>query len=209
VPKGWALNFFCDLAPVYGATLRRYPAEYDNYGWAGPRPTVTAGDLKEVRRIYRAIVSSQSEAIRLALIRLNGCFTRTDAVDAILDGTIGLELLLGDDQNQSLAYKLRLRAAALALLHADPAYPAAEVASKVKRLYEVRSAIVHGQRKRRSKKASEPADASYSQERSMASELLRFVLDVLLINPEYLDPARIDAGLLLRGDGDAPRKRDE
>jgi hypothetical protein len=200
VPRGWALNYFCDLTPVYGTTLRRYPSEYDNYGWVSPGATVTAEHLNEVRRIYRAVVSSQSEAIRLALNRLNGCLTRSDAADAILDGTIGLELLLGDDQNQSLSYKLRLRAAALAVLHADPAYPAAEVASKVKQLYEARSAIVHGRRKKRSKKASEPTDTSNAKARLVASDLLRFVLNVLLTNPEYQDPANIDEGLLLRGD---------
>jgi hypothetical protein len=37
----------------------------------------------------------------------------TPPADAILEGTIGLELLLGDDQNQSLSYRLRLRAARL------------------------------------------------------------------------------------------------
>ena len=200
VPRGWALEYFCDLTPVYGATLRRYPSEFDSYGWEGQGETVTAEHLIEVRRIYRAVVSSQSEVVRLALNRLNGCLTRTDAADAILDGTIGLELLLGDDQNQSLSYKLRLRAAALAVLHADPAYPAAEVASNVKKLYEARSAIVHGRRKKRTKKASEPTDTSNAKKRLIASNLLRFVLNVLLINPKYQDPAKIDEGLLLRGD---------
>ncbi|MCK1638834.1 hypothetical protein IVA95_14755 [Bradyrhizobium sp. 157] len=199
-PRRWTLDYFCDLAPVYGTTLRRYPSEYDNYGWARLGATVTAEHLKEVRRIYQAAVSSQSEAIRLALKRLSGCLTRTDEADAILDGTIGLELLLGDDENQSLSYKLRLRAAALAALHDDPAYPAAEVASKVKRLYRARSVIVHGRRKKPSKKASEPTDTSKANERLLASDLLRFVLNVLLTHPQYQEPAKIDEGLLLRGD---------
>jgi hypothetical protein len=153
-----------------------------------------------VRRIYLAALNSQSEAVRLALNRLSGCLTRPDAADAILDGTIGLELLLGDDENQSLSYKLRLRAAALAVLQADPAYPAAEVASKVKRLYKARSVIVHGRRKKPSKKASEPTGTSNVNERLLASDLLRFVLNVILTNPQYQEPARIDEGLLLRGD---------
>jgi hypothetical protein len=204
VPKRWSLDYFCDLTPVYGTTLRRYPSEFDNYGWAGTGATVTVEQLGEVRRIYEAIVGSQSEAIRLALNRLNGCLTRSDAADAILDGTIGLELLLGDDENQALSYKLRLRAAALAVLHADPAWPAADVASKVKRLYGTRSTIVHGRRKRRSKKASEPTDTHNTKERLNASDLLRFVLKVLLTHPKYRDPLEIDKGLLLRGD-DAKR----
>jgi hypothetical protein len=216
-PKGWTLDYFCDLTPIYGTTLRRYPDEYDNYGWVAPGATVSIADLVEVRRTYRAIINSQSEAIRLALSRLNGCLMRADAADAILDGTIGLELLLGDDQNQSLAYKLRLRAAALTLVSSDGAYPVSEIASKVKRLYDARSAIVHGRRRRRSKKASEPADTVNVEERSIAADLLRFVLNTLLVHPEYLDPAKIDDGLLLRGDiaiesvaikiGDHPQSR--
>ena len=207
VPKHWALEYFCELTPIYGATLRRYPSEYDNYGWAGQGAAVTTENLKEVRRIYRAAVDSQSEAVRLALSRLNGCLTRTDPADAILDGTIGLELLLGDDQNQSLSYKLRLRAAALALLHNDPAHPASEVATEVKRLYEARSAIVHGRKKKPSKRASEPTDTSYANERLVASDLLRFVLNVLLTNPEYQDPKNIDEGILLRGHETIPTRK--
>jgi len=200
VPRRWTLDYFCDLTPVYSTTLRRYPNEFDNFGWMNHGATIKTERLNELRRIYRVVVSSQSEAIRLALSRLNSCLTRTDGADAVLDGTIGLELLLGDDQNQSLSYKLRLRAAALAILRADPAYPPAEVASKVKRLYEARSAIVHGKRKKPSKKASGSTDTRYSEERLLASELLRFILNVLLTNPKYQDPTRIDEGLLLRGD---------
>lgn len=86
---------------------------------------------------------SNSEAVRLATRRLNSCLTRNDPSDSVLDGTIGLELLLGDDQNQSLSYKLRLRAAALTWLNGS-SIPAAEIADKVKQVYAARSAIVHG-----------------------------------------------------------------
>lgn len=200
MPRKWALEYFCDLTPLYGTATRQYPSDFDNYGWTKPGATVTLEQLKEVRRIYRAVLEDKGEAVRLALKRLNGCLTRTDAADAILDGTIGLELLLGDDQNQALSYKLRLRAAALAILCADPACSAKEVALKVKRLYEARSAIVHGRRQKRSKQASEPVDARHSAERMIAADLLRFVLDTLVTYPEYQDPSKIDEGLLLRGD---------
>ncbi|WP_407156440.1 hypothetical protein [Bradyrhizobium sp. STM 3557] len=206
-PRGWALDYYCNLTPVYGATLRRYPNEFDNYGWVKQGATVTAEELGAARHIYEALLNSESEAIRLAFNRLNGCLTRDDAADAILDGTIGLEVLLGDDQNQSLSYKLRLRAAALAMHRADPAYPPSEIAMKVKRLYEARSAIMHEQRKKRSKKAAEPADDLNSRERLIASDLLRFVLKVLLHTPQYQDPIKIDEGLLLRGDDIEPEPR--
>ncbi|KWV55728.1 hypothetical protein AS026_37465 [Rhizobium altiplani] len=201
VPNGWALDYFCDLTPVYGATLRQYPNEFDNYGWLEQRTPITRGQLEDVRRIYGRIVESKSEAVRLALKRLNGCLTRTDAADAILDGTIGLELLLGDDQNQSLSYKLRLRAGVLSRLSGDTTRDAAKTAAQVKQLYAARSAIVHGIRRKETKKTSEPADTRYEKERLLASDLLRFILDVLLTHPEYQTPGKIDEDLLLGGAG--------
>jgi hypothetical protein len=200
VPRTWTLEYYADLTPVYGTTIRRYPNEFDDWGWVNQSALVTSNELKEVQRVYRTAANNQSEAIRLAMNRLNSCLTRSDAADAILDGTIGLELLLGDDDNQSLSYKLRLRAAALAMLQGDPAYPAATVAANIKKLYSARSKIVHGRRKKRSNKASEPADTSNAEERALASGLLRFVLNVLLMHPEYLEPSKIDEGLLLRAD---------
>lgn len=202
VPNKWALSYFCDLTPVVGFKIRRYPGEYDNYGWVRQGAVVSAQQLGEVRRIYGAIVASTSEALRLSLRRLNACLTRTDAADAILDATIGLELLLGDDDHQSLSYKLRLRAGALARLHQDPTKPAHEIFSRVKRLYEVRSSIVHGRRRKASRKVSEAGDTSHTEERKDAAELLRFILDVLLTESKYLDSSRIDKELLLGGDSD-------
>jgi hypothetical protein len=198
VPKHWALSYFCDLTPVYGTTVRQYPSDFDKYAWTRQAPTVTAESLNEVRRVYKAIAINKSEAIRLAIKQLNGCLTRADGADAILDGTIGLELLLGDDQNQALSYKLRLRAGALAILCDDPNYRAIGIASKVKELYKARSSIVHGTTKSRSKNASDPTEIQYADERMTASDLLRFVLDMLLTHPEYLEPSKIDEDILLR-----------
>lgn len=198
LPRKWALEYFCDLTPVYGTAIRRYPDHYDDYGWARSGENVSTEKLAEVGRIYRAVVASNSEAIRLALRRLNGCLTRTDDADAVLDGTIGLELLLGDDQNQSLSYKLRLRAGALATLQTNSIGSAGEVADKVKRLYDARSSIVHGLRKKSSRKASEPTEANHTKDRENAANLLRFVLEVLLTNPEYQNPSKIDKAILLR-----------
>jgi hypothetical protein len=196
-PNGWALDYYCDLPRLYGSTIRKYPDEFDDYGWIRPRYTVTRDDLLEVRRIYKGLNLNQNEAMVLAIKRLNSSLTRSDAADAILDATIGLELLLGDDQNQSLSYKLRLRAGALAFLKTTQRSPTS-IAQLVKAVYEARSAIVHGKKRKPSKKVKPASDHRYEDERYKASELLRFVIDALVMHPEYLDPARIDSELLLR-----------
>lgn len=116
----------------------------------------------------------------------------------MIDGTIGLELLLGDDQNQSLSYKLRLRAAALTWVSGS-SKTATEIADKVKKVYAVRSAIVHGKKPKARKKAVDSNSTQGEDDRQLAAELLRFVLRVLLVHPRYLEPSKIDAELILRG----------
>jgi len=200
-PNDWALDYYCDLPRFYGATIRRYPDDFDDYGWNESRDVVTREELVDVRRIYHALNATQNEAVTLAVKRLNSSLTRTDAADAVLDATIGMELLLGDDQNQSLSYKLRLRAGALAFLKTSERSPLS-VAKLVKDVYDARSSIVHGLRKKPSKKIKPSSDKRYEEERIKASELLRFVIDALLTHPRFLEPSKIDAELLLRSASD-------
>ena len=73
MPKKWALEYFCDLTPLYGTATRQYPSNFDNYRWTQPGETITLEQLKEVRRVYHAVLANKGEAVRLALKRLNGC----------------------------------------------------------------------------------------------------------------------------------------
>jgi hypothetical protein len=198
VPRRWALEYYCDLPPVYGTSVRQYPSEFDNYGWVRECPTVTKEEMSAVRTVFAQMNNNSSEAVRLATRRLSSCLTRNDPSDAVLDGTIGLELLLGDDQNQSLSYKLRLRAAALTWLSGS-SMPATEIADKVKQVYAARSEIVHGKKPKARKNAVDSNSTKGEDDRQLAAELLRFVLQVLLAHPRYLEPSKIDSELILRG----------
>ncbi len=153
-------------------------------------------ELEDVRRLYNLILGRREERVAIALKRLNSCMTRDDAVDAILDATIGLEVLLGDQENQALSYKLRLRAGALARLSGTR--KPADVVASVKKIYEVRSAIVHGLKTKKPKKRLlEPEAGPFAAERAAAADMLRFAIDLLLEHPVYLDPLKIDADLLI------------
>jgi hypothetical protein len=57
MPRNWALDYFCDLTLLYGTAMRQYPSDFDNYGWVRPGATVTLEQLKDVRRIYRAVLA--------------------------------------------------------------------------------------------------------------------------------------------------------
>lgn len=198
VPRRWALNYYCDLPPVYGTTVRQYPSEFDNFGWLRQCPTVTKDEISAVRTVFGQMNDNESEAVRLATRRLNSCLTRNDPSDAVIDGIIGLELLLGDDQNQSLSYKLRLRAAALTWVSGS-SKTATEIGDRVKKVYALRSAIVHGRKSTARKNAVDSNSTEGEDDRQRAADLLRFVLRVLLTHPRYLTPSKIDAELLLRG----------
>ena len=76
--------------------------------------------------------------------------TRDDPADVILDATIGLELLLGDADNQAIFWKLRMRAAALVGLDRDRA-AMTQISNDVDRVYGLRSTIVHGSNRRKVK----------------------------------------------------------
>lgn len=161
----------------------------------------------EIKTIYNLLLDRTEERVSIATKRLNSCMTRDDAVDAILDATIGLEALLGDQGNQALSYKLRLRAAALTKLNLIERNGDA-VFKDVKRLYDIRSQIVHGAAKRNRKVVGVFTDERYTEERGIAIDMLRFVLKSLLVFPKYLEPSEIDRELLLRSSASAGQNGD-
>ena len=128
-------------------------------------------------------------------MRLNTCMSRDDAVDAVLDATIALEVLLGDKENMAIAYKIRMRAGALAAFRGDRL--STEVAAAVNKIYATRSKIVHGLTTSKSKKRVVPEEDRYVIERDAAVDILRYIIEILLENPRFLEPGKIDQELLL------------
>lgn len=196
VPERWAISYYADLPQVFGSSIRRYPNAFDALYFKDVAPTITADDMANIKRIYNLIVPMESERIAIALKRLNACMTRDDATDAILDATIGLEVLLGKGA-EAISYKIRMRAAALASLRPDR--EPEEVLKQVKAIYDFRSKVVHGDAsgKRKGKKLDQDDDTRFLEQRQVATDMLRFIVDVLVEHPRYLDPEKIDDELLL------------
>ena len=192
VARGWT-HLHADQPPeVHDAGARRYPEEFDDFGWTrDDLPTVTRDQMLETKDVLAQIRQVGSERVELALRRMNGAMIRLDVADAVLDATIALEILLGDGDGQAIGYKLRLRAAALANL-VDPGSGAA-VSAAVKETYDARSRIVHGVG-RRSRTKNADGD---TRVRETALGTLRTVLLAVLEHPRFLVPARIDAELLV------------
>ena len=189
--RGWRSHDRLGDPEVHTVGARRYPTHFDDYGWIrDDLPLVDRVGIETVARTWEALRGINDQRLALALRRLNAAMTRDEPADTILDATIALEVLLGDGDGQSISWKLRMRAAALVGLDADRT-KMEEMRTAIKKTYETRSAIVHGGQRR-----SAPSDGGH-EAAQVAINALRTVIKQVFIHPDYLDPQRIDADLLL------------
>jgi hypothetical protein len=194
----WAYDFRRDLpAVVEGASARRYPSNFDNFGWNREREPLTEEQLVEVSEIYRGLGGRDS--IGLAARRLSAGMLRETEDDAVLDLLIGLEAVLSDQDKGELTFKLALRTAAV--LGQLPTYNPGIIFGQVKRLYAYRSAVAHGQSKKVGKLRTIISGDEEIPAISLATEFLREVIRQLVKRPDLTSPGDIDSRLILQSLG--------
>lgn len=188
--RGWRGYGRSDKPEVFAAPARGYPEAFDDFGWVrDDLPRITRADMEAVGRLLTTLDTIPDPGLELALRRLNAATTRNNPADAILDAVIALEVLLGDKNNESISWKLRMRAAALVGIAGERA-EMQSMHDDILTLYKERSSIVHGL----SRKASAPTP---EEVRHRAISALRRILRILVDHPKYLNPLTIDAELLL------------
>ncbi len=127
---------------------------------------------------------------------------RDSEEDSVLDATIALEALLSDDGNQEMTHKLAMRVGAITKLAKNFTKSPQQAFKDIKSIYSYRSAIVHGSRSLDKKRMIQIDENKKVTAHSLAIEYLRVLLKVLLENPEYRTPQKIDSDLLLGGAND-------
>lgn len=191
--RHWRTHHHLGDPEVYAAGARRYPEAFDDFGWlSSDLPIVGRAEAAGIALALATIRGSDDARLALALRRLNGAMTRDEPADAILDATIGLELLLGDKDNQAISWKLKMRAAALAGLTGGRT-EMERMSKDIGDVYGLRSSIVHGALRRPSKAAGKDP----SEGKRLAIDTLRTVLGAIVANPRYLDPLLIDRELMM------------
>lgn len=196
-PQGWAHRYVAHLPPVEGISIRRYPAWFEYHHWREPVATVTEGEALEAGRVFSKFTAVEDKRLALASRRLNLCLMRETEEDSILDATIAMEALLSDDERQEMTHKLALRMAALSGLSKDIKKTPAEVCRDMKHIYRFRSAVVHGSTKASAKREMAVGGEGKVPTVTAAIDYLRMAIKVLIDNPEYLNPGKIDEDLLL------------
>jgi Apea-like HEPN len=193
--QAWAYSYKRDLpAIIEGASARRYPSHFDDFGWLRECHPVTQDQMSEVSEVYQGLRNNDS--IELAARRLSAGMLRETEDDAILDLLIGLEAVLSDQDKGELTFKLAVRTAAVLADHSD--HDPSVVFGQVKQLYNYRSAVAHGNAKKAAKLRALDVAGEQISSITLATSLLREVVRHLVKRPDLSTPSDIDSKLLLR-----------
>jgi hypothetical protein len=195
-PDGWGDSWKASLPHIYLAAVRAYPEHLENFGWIRPVPVINSTAAFEIAEIFRALNELKSGGLVVAVKRLNAAQLRKEEADSILDITIALEALLGDDAKSEMTHKLAMRMAALTKLAPFGTETVEGVFKLVKEIYNYRSSVVHGSKKAPKKRTISMHGSVEVPLIESGLKLLRHAIRVLTKSPEFLDPTRLDRYLL-------------
>jgi hypothetical protein len=196
-PHNWADFYRMDLPVLKGLSVRKYPNYFDDFYWNKDTfPKVSEPEIKRIAFVYNRLLNNENNKIQIANRRLRSSYLRDNEEDSILDIIIALETLLSDNEKGEITHKLALRTARLISMF-NQHYNALQVFNAVKKIYDFRSAVVHGSHKIDSKREIKlHAEAEPISTISLANDFLREIIGVLIEHPQYLDSKEVDKLLL-------------
>ncbi|HMT28782.1 MAG TPA: HEPN domain-containing protein [Bacteroidia bacterium] len=196
-PHDWAGYYKMDLPYMLGLTIRKYPQYFDRYFYDTDLiKNIDTDEAVQIAKIYRAFLNTDHNKILIANKRLRTSYLRDNDEDSILDIVIALEALLGGNDKGELVHKLALRVAAL-FKKFDIEKNSFEVFTQVKKIYNFRSKLIHGNTKLSTNKLIQGDNTNGSlNEIRLANDFLRKILKILIENEQLLDPSKIDKLLL-------------
>ena len=197
-PYDWCNSYEANLRPIHGTLIRAYPSKFDRYYWLiADIPTVTKEQMQNVGGMFLKVQNEPNQKLIIANQRLKYCYLRDNEQDAVIDAMIALETLLSDGEKSELNHKLALRMAALLQLSDEVTQTPKEIFTTVKKIYDYRSAIVHGNPKANNKREIKFEGVTPVPAVEKAIEYLRLVISIMIENPQYLKASKIDEELLL------------
>ncbi|MDD2818716.1 MAG: HEPN domain-containing protein [Candidatus Nanopelagicales bacterium] len=196
--SGWHRRGLPELSLV--KTMRRYPEILDNYGWLADIPAFPMRWLDGLPTVASALAQA-SPRVRLASRRLTQSMLRSDELDRLLDACIGIEALVGGDDNNEITHRLAQRVGvALATSRTADGRRRSlgstdldKVYETMKAVYSDRSKVVHGT-------THVPKTRDFRGEliptHLLAGDILRYLLIEALDRPDEISGKKLDQRLL-------------
>ncbi len=196
---GWASDYSVNLPEMFFEFVRAYPPGLQKrYLGKDIRPFISQSEMHDIAKIYSFLMQNEHASLIIAVKRINACYLRSSEEDSIIDATIAMEALFGDDDNQEMTHKLALRMAALSSLDVKRERSALDIFKDTKTIYKFRSKVVHGRKGKEIDKVrflNQPTGKVPVVEVALAN--LRQAIRVFAENPRFLEPELIDKTLLL------------
>jgi hypothetical protein len=197
-PKGWVEEYVANLPPlIRGPQVRRYPEEFEDWGWLKDSPTITQAHLNDVPEALQVL--SQDRHLQMAARRFSASLLRSEEDDSVVDLCTCLEILLTDETKTEVLHKLRLRAAAIVAMH-SPGVDAKVVFKWVANVYALRSFLLHGSKSKK-KSVDHLRKIKHGSDRLRTVDAARWISQTILlwtIGQGRLVPAsEIDRSLIL------------
>jgi hypothetical protein len=197
-PFQWANRVRYDLKHLEGTSVRQYPNHFDDFYWTKENfPVVTEEDLTLLRLLLNSVASNPENKLEIALKIFYKSMMRQAEEDIIIDIIIALEMLLGDNEKSELTHKLALRITTLITCESKEIIDPMVIFNNVKKIYDYRSAVVHGSHKADQKREIKTEDQKTIPVVMLANNYLRQILKILILNPKYLSSKEIDKMMLV------------
>lgn len=168
-----------------------------NYGWLRIPRLIEVVELEDAKMLFKSIESSNNLKLEFATRKLISSSLRKKSEDTLLDLTMGLESILSNDSKSEITYRLSLRGGFICKLFQMDDFTPSQVRDALKKIYDYRSAIVHGAKESEKSQKSiiklneQSFDCNY-----IALKILRHCLKFLIDNPKYLDLRRLEDEIL-------------
>lgn len=193
---GWDAGFKADIRRLVRKVPVKAYRDSLEFGWLRPTPFVSGDELAAIRSLISTLRDvDETHHVRVALRRLSAGILRVEEADSLLDYCIGLEALLGDESTTEVTHKLAMRTAAVLAMAGLETEPAV-IYRAVKRIYAVRSKVVHGKAGSLGKEIDLGSGLGTTSATRAALEVLRHALITVVGATDIWDPAEIDRVIL-------------
>lgn len=192
IPKGWIYETTADLCAVYGAKSHFVNPKYIKMNWMNlPVSYVTEKQCDDIAMLYNEYQKNEKK-LKFSLMRLNRCMLRDKVDDMTTDACIGLESLLAGGTHTEITNAIASRIPFVLSRASDSKYLSQNGRGYMKKIYNLRSRIVHGDELNDKNIYFETEEGKIYVPR-MAVDFLRIVLMFMIKNPSYLKVEEIDA----------------